>query len=106
MGIIRSHEPAENAAMLMSRNTDAIVAHTEQSSLCLLIFTECDFNIPALGAVLDCIADEVAHYLLNASRIDSDNNVFWRGFYNDSVTFCCHVESLYCTLNERNQVRR
>src|SRR2546426_12341405 len=104
MGIVRAHEATENAALLMSRNTYPMIAHAEQSSMSLPIFTRGDLYVTSIGAVLDCITDEIAHYLLNAARVNSSDNVLRCRIHRDSISLSCYMDPFYYTLNERNQV--
>src|SRR6266487_5956851 len=106
MGIVRAHKTTENTALFMSRNAYAIITHTKQCSMSLLIFTHRDLYIASFGTVLDCITDEIAHYLLNTVRVDSCNNVLWCIIHRDSMSLSCHLEPLYCTMNERTYVGR
>ena len=75
MGIVSSHKTAEYATLLVSRNTYPVIMHTKQCCVGALICPYSDLYIASIRAIFDRITDEVAHYLLYASRVDCDNNV-------------------------------
>ena len=69
------HEAPKDRCLLLVGNTDALVAYTQDHEVHGTLDPDGHLDGPALWTVLDRIAQQVGENLLNASGIQSDDQL-------------------------------
>ena len=70
LSVASPHEAPEYLRMLLLRNPDAGIVHTDTYFLSCYLFPDTDGYRPSLRAVFYGIANQVDQHLLNASRVN------------------------------------
>src|SRR5712692_4944109 len=102
VGVIRAHEAAKDAPVLVLWNAYAVILYGEEGVL--LVCIKSDDDIAPGRAVLDGIVDEVTENLLDTTMVYVAHEMFLRRVDGNPVVLRSHLETRHDALHQSYQV--